>query len=145
MLTTCFLLSQTEGGKGTAGRKRSGPASNSKRKAQQTELAARGIGTQDKTQFFSPEQMSNKTEAGAQSSTAVAATITTTTMTERKSQSTSGSSSHKMDTSSDLSMHNSSSASVDTRDTMASLARRVEPVDRDGVEFAPLDGELHPK
>lgn len=49
-----------------------------------------------------------------------------------------------MDTSSDLSIRNSSSASVDTRDTMAELARQIEPVERDGVEFAPFD-DIHIK
>jgi hypothetical protein len=37
--------------------------------------------------------------------------------------------------------------STDSRDTMAELARRIEPVDHDNVEFTPLDltlsEELH--
>jgi hypothetical protein len=39
----------------------------------------------------------------------------------------------------DMSMQKSSSASVDTRDSLRDIAKRVAPVNRDGVEFAPLD------
>ena len=35
--------------------------------------------------------------------------------------------------------NSSSSASMDTRDSMRELAKKITPVERDGVEFAPLD------
>lgn len=44
----------------------------------------------------------------------------------------------------DVTMHGSSSASVDTRDTMRELAKQIAPVNKEGVEFAPLD-DLHLK
>ena len=104
-------------------------------------MVVKGIGLQDKTQFFSREQIASRADGIPPASASAGASASTT---ERKSQSTtSGSGSNKMDTSSDLSLRNSSSASVDTRDSMAELARQIQPVDQYGVEFVPLDMLLH--
>ena len=67
----------------------------------------------------------------------------------KNTKSSSVSSGSRMDVSvgSERSFRNTNSMSMDSRDTMAELAQKIEPVGHDDIEFAPLDltlsEELH--
>ena len=111
----------------------------------------------DKTAFFRPEAARSApvtspkkhNSSNISSSSGSSSSVSTSGIQVQAGRgSGSGGAGGDLNTSGHSDMHNdfvsmkwSSSGSVDTRDTMAELARKVEPVDRDAVEFAPFDVE----